>query len=343
MCVPWSCQQSSCLSGGFDELRERRLTSITPPVDGAMSTNDAAEASAGAARAFSLASLPAFRQASVSALSSLLRVLPRTPAIKFFAPKPLGQRSVLEDYQAGRLHMRCGFIVMSAGASTALFKAHGLVASSSAPPSTRPLLPECLYDLIGGSMGGSVYGLVMAFAPQPHSPPIAARLRSVPVHVCKESVGFGIFFVTHGFLQPRLEHSMRHRQQRLHSVTEPTTPFAATDTVAAATDVAATTAAAATAAAEKSDGLAAQACSIGASTAAGAVAGAGYHAATFPLERAKALAAPDVSVAAVLASIRRQGWAALYRGMARKSLPGFLTGAITFGVYETTLHVFGVR
>ena len=63
--------------------------------------------------------------------------------------------------------------------------------------------------------------------------------------------------------------------------------------------------------------MAASSASGCASTAAGAVAGTLYHVATFPIERAKAFSAPDVSVGAVAAAVRSEGWLSLYRGVVR--------------------------
>ena len=63
---------------------------------------------------------------------------------------------------------------------------------------------------------------------------------------------------------------------------------------------------------------------------------------TYPIEQAKLRAAPDISVASVRQAVRAHGWLSLYSGVLRTGVPGVLTGALTFGVYETALRVLEV-
>lgn len=249
-------------------------------------------------------------------LGSMLRALPRTPAVRFFAPKTkltLGEGGLLGELRDGRLQLRLGFTAVSIVASSLMFKAHHtLVAqgeSVTTPPANEGGL--ILINLFGGVMGGAINGLLMCFSPRPDvdqscaSATLRGRVRAIPTSVVRESTGFGLFFAIHAYLY--------ERWRPLPA------PAPARDSGGALLS---------------DDHLA----SLGTSCAAGAMAGACYHAATFPISRAQAFAAPETTTAAVLHAARSHGIHGLYAGVLRTSVPGLLVGAATFGVYDSALQ-----
>ena len=272
--------------------------------DDQTSNDSTAATAAGTIRAFGLASM-----------RSILRIIPRPPTAKFFAPKPIGQPSIIEDYRSGRVAPRAAFVAMTAGASTSLFKVHETL--TNAVPHTydhaHASPTKYVHEMIGGAAGGVVYGSIMAWAPTPLNLSLSSRARSVPVHALKEATGFGLFFASHSYLMDRFSHMQQQQQQHSSSSATSTGRW---DDMTLAPNVRA----------------------VFASTAAGALAGAVYHGATFPIESAKAYVAPEINVTAVRRAIQTQGWLTLYRGCVRSSLPGFFTGALTFGVYEAALQ-----
>ena len=150
-------------------------------------------------------------------------------------------------------------------------------------------------------------GLVMTFAPRPdvearcESITLRVRLRAVPATMAREGIGFGLFFAVHAKLCERWA--------------PPSSP------------------------ANAGVGSESHLAALGVSCGAGAVSGGVYHAATYPIAQAQALAAPKTSTGAVLQVARSRGVVALYRGALHTSASGIAVGAITFGVYDACLHM----
>lgn len=245
--------------------------------------------------------------------ASIVRALPRTPAIRFFAPKRKPAITDLRgEFRDGRLRLRAGFMAASVGASTLLFKAHTSVAgdaslgksSTSVKNTDTPLGMH----LIGGVAGGAIHGTVMTFAPRPDvesgcaSLRIRSRVRAIPVAMVREGLGFGIFFAVHA---------------HLISLWRPSSPARDGGGPLLST---------------------AHLSELGTSCAAGAVAGGCYHVTTHPVLTAQELASPQTDAAAVMRAARTHGFAALYRGALRTSLPGLASGAAAFGVYDMVLR-----
>ena len=259
-----------------------------------MQPNWTADTAAGSARALA---------------ASVLRTLPRTPAIRFFAPKPKPNSTDIKgEYRDGRLRLRVGFMAASAGASTILFKTHTTFAGDSRAHTDNG--KHLAVNFVGGAAGGAIHGAIMSFAPRPDVEPgcgslaLGARARSVPLAMLRESLGFGMFFAIHATLLARWRPAASAAAQECGS------PLLSSSHL---TD-------------------------LGTSCAAGAVAGGGYHVATYPVLTAQTLAAPETGTAAVLSAARVHGLAVLYRGVLRTSASGLLSGAAAFGAYDTVLR-----
>ena len=72
----------------------------------------------------------------------------------------------------------------------------------------------------------------------------------------------------------------------------------------------------------------------------GAAAGACYHVVTYPVASAQALAgaAEGAGLVKVAQCARDHGVVKLFGGVSRQMVPGIVTGALTFGVYDTLLR-----
>ena len=269
--------------------------------DTATALSDAADYLAGATRAL---------------LLRLLQAMPRTPSIRFFAPKESAKSGGLQgEWRDGRLRYRLGFLCVSAGAATVLFKAHR-TAKESGPQTINGRV----LDLIGGALGGGLFGFLMTFAPRPDldAVPLRMRVRAIPFKFSKEAIGFGAFFATHAWLAERFMldgEQSQQQQQPQQPQRQPAQP-------------------------KLSPGSELHLRTLGASATAGAVAGAAYHVTTYPIAQAQAHAAPDVSIGGAIKAARAHGVSALTKGMLRTAGPGLLTGALTFGVYDSALRAF---
>ena len=160
----------------------------------------------------------------------------------------------------------------------------------------------------------------MTFAPRPDldAVPLRMRVRAIPFKCSKEAIGFGAFFATHAWLAERFMldgEQSQQQQQPQQPQRQPAQP-------------------------KLSPGSELHLRTLGASATAGAVAGAAYHVTTYPIAQAQAHAAPDVSIGGAIKAARAHGVSALTKGMLRTAGPGLLTGALTFGVYDSALRAF---
>lgn len=236
---------------------------------------------------------------------TLLRVLPRTPAMRFFKPKDPRLKSVMEGENSTigeRVADKLALMSVSAGASFVLFKSH------SATKRQEAIGSEMRREFVGGAVGGVLHACVV----QPFVRPAAQgvpwwhlrpRLSGLSVLALKDALGFGCFFGVHAFAQHALEDREDQQQQdgrRLGSESHLRT--------------------------------------VGTSVAAGAIAGSAFHFVSYPLDQALALAHPETHPMRVAEAVRQHGLAALYNGVLRSAAPGVCMGALTFGLYDAALR-----
>ena len=236
-------------------------------------------------------------------LHTVLRILPRTPAMNFFKPKD--HRLLRQDADApltSRLAAKLWLVPVSAGASTLLFKCHSTTTSHDAFRELQR--SEAAGHFVGGAIGGVLHAcFIQPFtaAPPPGAPrwALGPRLAGLRVVALKDALGFGAFFGVHAEAQRALE---------AHVV--PAGHLGSTSHLRA----------------------------VGASVASGAAAGSCYHVISYPFDRALALAHPATHPGALAQSVRRHGLLALYQGVLRSAAPGVLMGAVTFGMYDAALR-----
>ena len=247
----------------------------------------------------------------------VLRILPRTPAMRFFKPKdrrfhqpsPAGEAPTpLATRAAGKLSL----MAVSAGASMLLFKSHswctaqaamrdGCVGTEVADAEGGP--PPRAREVAGHFAGGALGGVLHACFVHPFTslPPAGAprwalgpRLAGLRGAALKDALGFSVFFGAHAEAQRALEPSVGDATSHLRA--------------------------------------------MAASVAAGGLAGSCYHMVSYPFGRALEFAHPDTHVRALCAAARDHGVVELYRGVLRSAAPGVCTGALTFGLYDAVLR-----
>ena len=231
---------------------------------------------------------------------TLLRVMPRTPAMRFFKPKDQRLRSVMEGERktlGERVTGKLALMSVSAGASFVLFKSHGATKRQEAIGS------EIRRDFVGGAVGGMLHACVV----QPFARPAAQgvpwwhlrpRLSGLSVLALKDALGFGCFFGVHTYAQHPYPQDPNHRHLGSESHLR----------------------------------------TAGLSVAAGAIAGSAFHFVSYPLDQALALAHPETHPMRVAETMRHHGVAALYHGVLRSAAPGVCMGALTFGLYDAALR-----
>eukprot|EP01079_Euglenida_sp_SAG-EU17-18_P011583 gene11583-2109_t len=248
-------------------------------------------------------------------LSRALRVIPRLLAIKFFLPKP-------DRSQRPTGMLLIGYMAITLLASKALFAVHSVVirACSGNPSGTH--CHQALCEVLAGCAGGAAYGTVTTFLPRRHVPisDFRARLGVLPVHVCKEAVGFGLFFSVHDALMRKCSVLLARIPAQAHAKPAELRPAAPGTFTSRSRHMAL-------------------------STTAGGLAGAAYHTATYPIQRAWLLAVgggcgapaavrglPSSSdIWAVLrATLKYEGARGLYTGCLLSMAAPFLVGAVTF-------------
>lgn len=236
---------------------------------------------------------------------TLLRVLPRTPAMRFFKPKDQRLRSVIEGEKktlSERVAGKLALMSVSAGSSFVLFKSH------SATKRQEAIGSEMRREFVGGAVGGVLHACVV----QPFVRPAAQgaswwhlrpRFSGLSVLALKDALGFGCFFGVHAYAQRALE-AQQDSPQPDHS------------------DV----------------GSESHVRTVSTSVAAGAIAGSAFHFVSYPLDQALALAHPETHPMRVAEAVRHHGLAALYHGVLRTAAPGICMGALTFGLYDAALR-----
>lgn len=241
---------------------------------------------------------------------TMLRILPRTPAMRFFKPKDhrLQASSEPSEPLTSRAAGRLWLMAVSAGASTVVFKCHSKChGAATSHDAFRER--EAASHFVGGAIGGVLHAcFVQPFtAPPPPGAPrwaLAPRLAGLRVVVLKDALGFGAFFGVHAEAQRALAAALDG------GGAGSTTHLGSSSHLRA----------------------------VGSSVAAGAAAGSCYHFVSYPFDRALALAHPETQPGALAAAVARHGVGALYRGVLRTAAPGVCMGAVTFGMYDAALR-----
>jgi hypothetical protein len=123
---------------------------------------------------------------------SVLSVVPRIPAVKFFRPKASKHGAQTED--------RLGNFVIDAAAGSVLFTAYGaaswMLGDATLAPlaGASPLLHSASSDFVSGACGGILHGVIVCPYENWRASRSFVSFRGVGLVARRDALGFGTFF-----------------------------------------------------------------------------------------------------------------------------------------------------